>query len=71
MSVPEAIKELRSSMKLTQTQLANILGVTFATVNRWENGRCVPVGKVRARLVSLCKKHKIKVEFGSEGNQNV
>lgn len=36
------IVELRQHLNLTQEQLAERLGVTFATVNRWENGHTKP-----------------------------
>jgi transcriptional regulator with XRE-family HTH domain len=39
---PEAIKKLRADLGLTQQALADKLGVSFATVNRWENGQTRP-----------------------------
>jgi len=36
------IKELRSRLDLTQEKFAARLGVTFPTINRWENGRAKP-----------------------------
>lgn len=39
---PEQIKQLRSRLGLTQVMLADRLGVSFPTVNRWENGKSVP-----------------------------
>lgn len=39
---PEAIRALRSRLNLSQEQLADRLGVSFATVNRWEAGRSKP-----------------------------
>ncbi|MCP4682420.1 MAG: helix-turn-helix transcriptional regulator [Desulfobacterales bacterium] len=36
------IKEIRVSLGLTQEQFAAKIGVTFSTVNRWENGRGAP-----------------------------
>ena len=38
------IKSLRRSLKQTQQQLASMLGLSFASVNRWENGQNVPTG---------------------------
>lgn len=35
MSYPEAIKALRKKMLLTQTELANKIGVAFVSINRW------------------------------------
>lgn len=39
---PDRIRSLRGKLGLTQTQLANLLGVSFATVNRWENRKSRP-----------------------------
>ncbi len=36
------IRELRHLRALTQEQFAPLLGVTYTTVNRWENGRALP-----------------------------
>lgn len=38
----ELLKQLRSRLGLTQVELASRLGVSFATVNRWENGQTKP-----------------------------
>ena len=39
---PQQIKQLRARLGLTQVMLAERLGVSFPTVNRWENGKVVP-----------------------------
>jgi SNF2 family DNA or RNA helicase len=39
---PERIKQFRVCRGLTQQALADRLGVSFATVNRWENGQTKP-----------------------------
>ena len=39
---PERIKRLRGRLDLTQQALAGCLGVSFVTVNRWENGKVKP-----------------------------
>lgn len=36
------IKRLRDRMGLTQVELAERLGVSFPTVNRWENAKSKP-----------------------------
>ena len=36
------IKELRTALGLTQEQFAAKVGVTFTTVNRWENNKAKP-----------------------------
>lgn len=36
------IRKLRERLGLTQEKFAAKLGVTFPTINRWENGRAKP-----------------------------
>jgi len=36
------VRELRERTGLTQEKLAAKLGVTYPTINRWENGRAKP-----------------------------
>ncbi len=38
MSYSELIKKIRNTLILSQTELAEKLGVSFSSVNRWENG---------------------------------
>jgi DNA-binding transcriptional regulator YiaG len=37
-----SVKEVRERLELTQVEFASLLGVSFATVNRWENKHCHP-----------------------------
>jgi len=50
---PKAIKALREHLQLTQEVFASILGVSFATVNRWENGKTMPTGDYARVLQTL------------------
>ena len=56
------IKKLRDKMLVTQTELSTILGVSYVSINRWENGVHNPTMKAKRKLMELFKKHKIKVE---------
>src|SRR5207302_1982022 len=47
------IRELRSKLKLSQEELASRLNVSFATVNRWENGKAEPQGTTRDAISRL------------------
>ncbi|MCC5653310.1 helix-turn-helix transcriptional regulator [Nostoc sp. XA013] len=38
----QLIRELRQNLKLTQEKFAVHLGVSFPTINRWENGHATP-----------------------------
>ena len=37
-----SIRELRRNLRMTQEEFAHTLGITVATVNRWENGHAKP-----------------------------
>jgi DNA-binding XRE family transcriptional regulator len=50
---PEEVRELREYLQLTQEVFARILGVSFATVNRWENGKSEPSGDYARVLQTL------------------
>ena len=47
------VKRLRDRMGLTQTDLAERLGVSFPTVNRWENAKSKPSQLSWTRLLEL------------------
>ncbi len=47
---PERIKRFRKRFGLTQVELAQRLGVSFTTVNRWENGQTRPSPLAWSRL---------------------
>jgi transcriptional regulator with XRE-family HTH domain len=49
----DRIKRLRGRLALTQTQLAELLGVSFATVNRWENRQAKPSQLAWAQIERL------------------
>ncbi|MBI5911557.1 MAG: DUF3883 domain-containing protein [Betaproteobacteria bacterium] len=50
---PQEIKTIRKSLGLTQQRLATLLGVSFATLNRWENGQVRPSRLALEKLQSL------------------
>jgi type I restriction enzyme M protein len=50
---PTTIRSIRASLNLTQEQLAERLGVAFATVNRWEGGTTVPQKAARSAILAL------------------
>lgn len=62
MDYSNLIKELRNRMLLTQSEFADLLGVSFGSVNRWENGKYEPTIKVKRKLKVLCLEYNIKFE---------
>ncbi|MDF1581498.1 MAG: helix-turn-helix transcriptional regulator [Desulfuromonadales bacterium] len=55
---PATVKEVRRQLALSQEELAHALGVSFATVNRWENGRTAPSKLARRQFELFCGQKK-------------
>ena len=53
--IPGLVRELRGRTGLTQEKFAARLGVTFPTINRWENGRAKPSPLAMQRLEELLR----------------
>ena len=56
---PSRIRDLRQRLRLTQEDFAHMIGVTFSTVNRWENGKSQPNRIALRLLAGLEKKAKV------------
>ncbi len=57
----DLIRKIRSSLEMNQMEFAEGLNVTFATVNRWENGRALPNKLAQTKIYELCKERNISV----------
>ena len=55
------VKHIRDYLGLSQADFAEKLGVNFATVNRWENGRAVPTKLAQVKLYDYCKEQGVPV----------
>ena len=53
------LKDLRNKLLLSQIEMADLLEVSFASINRWENGHHEPTIKVKRQIKELCKKNKL------------
>ncbi|MGO9365285.1 MAG: type I restriction-modification system subunit M N-terminal domain-containing protein, partial [Rhodomicrobium sp.] len=56
------LRAIRSKLNLTQEQLAERLGVSFATVNRWEGGSNLPQKAAREVIEALAQEAGIDME---------
>ncbi len=56
-----AIKALRNKLTLSQTEMAKKLGVSFASVNRWEQGHHEPTIKAKRKINVLLKENGISI----------
>lgn len=62
--IPGLVKELRERLDLTQEQFAQRVGVTYSTVNHWENGKRMPLPFLAKRLLEM--KHELDQKKGRE-----
>jgi len=51
---PALVKEVRRQLEISQEELAHELGVSFATINRWENGKTMPFKLARGQFDNFC-----------------
>jgi len=51
----QIIRDLRLLAGLTQEQFAATLGVTYTTINRWENGRSKPSPLAMEKIEEMVK----------------
>jgi type I restriction enzyme M protein len=63
-NVTAVMRAIRSKLDLTQEQLADRLGVSFATVNRWEGGANKPQAAAREAITTLALEAGVAVDDG-------
>ena len=52
----------KNIMMISQEEMAKRLGVAFATVNRWESGRCKPNYSAQRAFAEFCKNNNIDTD---------
>lgn len=57
MTIQEKIRFILKLSGLTQEELARRLGVTFAALNRWINGKAIPRPKAKVKIDELYKEY--------------
>lgn len=62
MTFSEKCKYVREALFLSQQAFAKELGVSFATVNRWEREICEPNYKDKKAFHNYCIKNEIVLE---------
>ena len=62
----EKIKEIRLKKGLSQEAFAKELGVSFATVNRWESGKTKPTYKTMKLIDDYCRSNSIDFDITKE-----
>ena len=56
LEIAALVRETRHRLGLTQLQFAQKLGVSFQSVNRWENGRSQPLPIVLKQIEEVLRK---------------
>ena len=64
MEFKDKVYQARMQLGLTQIEFAKVLGLGFATVNRWENGVTQPNKLKEYAFEQFCKKNN--VQFSQE-----
>ena len=55
----DLIHEIRKRLGVSQRELSEMVGVSFAMVNRWENGRSNPNEAIQLRMYEVCKENDV------------
>ena len=62
----ETLRAIRVRLDLTQEQLAERIGVSFATVNRWEGGANIPQKAAQVTIAALAAEAGVEIDESSE-----
>ena len=55
----QLIRKIRSFAGMSQQEFAGSIGVTFASINRWENGHAQPNRMAQLKLYEFCKEKSV------------
>lgn len=66
-AIAATLRAIRTKLDLTQEQLAERLGVSFATVNRWEGGANLPQKAAREVISALAQEAGVETSEDGEG----
>ena len=59
MEMKDKLLFIRAKMNMSQESLARVLGVSFATINRWERGHTIPSPRYQVAIDNFCKENGI------------
>ena len=62
MDFPYIVKNAREKLGMSQEEMAHALKISFATINRWENGKTHPNKMAKSVFFAFCEQHGIKAE---------
>lgn len=56
------IRRIREELLLTQEELAKEMGVSYATIQGWEQKKRTPSIKYKRKIIEFCKQKNINIE---------
>ena len=62
MDFKEKLVFVRAKLNFSQEELGKELGMSFATINRWETGRTSPTKRGMMVFITYCKERGIKFD---------
>ena len=63
MSFSANIKKIRLDLLMSQQDFAKALGVSYSTVNRWENDKGLPTFKAMKAIDAFCQERGIDFDI--------
>ena len=66
LTFPEQVKTVRVLLQLTQTELAEQIGISYATVSRWERENRTPLHAMVGKFYSFCMRNGIESKATKE-----
>ncbi len=66
LNFPEQVKTVRVLLQLTQTELAEQIGISYATVSRWERENRTPHLAMVGKFYSFCMRNGIEIKATKE-----
>lgn len=55
MTFGQEVRYVRKKLGYTQAEFAKVLGVSFASINRWENGQVAPSSLAARTFYEFCE----------------
>ena len=71
MSFSHDIKMIRNRCLMRQQEFAEALGVSFATVNRWESGKSKPGYKTKKLIQEFCQTKGIDYDIAQKSLEDI
>ena len=62
MDFPSVVRFVRDKLNMSQEDLARAINVSYASINRWENGKNRPNKLALSVFASFCKQQGIDID---------